>query len=457
MQRAGLLLAATAIAAGCGGSLTPPSSRASTGSLGAYGMSVNLPAGWNGRIVLGASGRPVLHAATFPLTAGDNDEGEVAKEAIGTAPAVYVNVRDLGPEDALGSFSIPFSASDFDPVPPAEGMLTQAHRDVAASDELYRITVLSGGDEPPSESMLQETNNVLRSLALEPYVPTAVPSLPPDAERLHGYGISMSLPPGWNGRVTRGELDAASADSLGPDDIRLRLLEHATNGGFVARRVPISLTPAEFVPPVGESDPNIPAMTGGSFVDQGRYFVLWVDAGSFPPSAEAVEQANAALATLTVEPGDFYPGTVEPATFGPVDGWHTGTSGSTDARPDGQQTFTWASTVPYRDEPFQFAPHKTLAALPPDGIAIDVQLFGPDDRAAGVVPPFRVGQAEEPGSFEGVDSRDPLYAIRGRASGQKYDVEISVFFGRPHPTADQIAAANAELARLRLPDWTAAD
>jgi hypothetical protein len=27
-------------------------------------------------------------------------------------------------------------------------------------------------------------------------------------------------------------------------------------------------------------------------------------------------------------------------------------------------------------------------------------------------------------------------------------------FGREHPTADQFVRANAELARVRLPDWT---
>jgi hypothetical protein len=27
-------------------------------------------------------------------------------------------------------------------------------------------------------------------------------------------------------------------------------------------------------------------------------------------------------------------------------------------------------------------------------------------------------------------------------------------FGREHPTPDQFARANAELARLNLPDWT---
>ena len=41
----------------------------------------------------------------------------------------------------------------------------------------------------------------------------------------------------------------------------------------------------------------------------------------------------------------------------------------------------------------------------------------------------------------------------GGTPGQSYDVNISVVFGRAHPTADQIAAADAELARLHLPDW----
>jgi hypothetical protein len=323
-----------------------------------------------------------------------------------------------------------------------------ATRDASIAGRPYRVSLASGGADPPAAPLLEEANRVLRGLSLEPYVPVPVPRLLADAESVEGYGISMRLPSGWGGHVGRGELDAASGE------LRLRLLEHAPElgGEFVTGGVPIELTPAEFVPQSGGSSV---AISGRSFVDQGRDFVLWVEADALPPSAKAVEQANEALATLRVEPGDFYPGTVAPATFAAADEWHTGTSGIADAQPDGQETWTWASTIPYADEPFQFLPHKTLAALPPDGIVIDVQLVEPRDRAHGTVEaPFRITQADGPGSMEGLTPPISLYSTGGNVLGQNYDVGISVMFGREHPTPDQFARANAELARMRVPDWT---
>lgn len=217
---------------------------------------------------------------------------------------------------------------------------------------------------------------------------------------------------------------------------------------------PIRLSSAEFVGPSPGTDPRIAAGTGRSFIDHGRDFVLSVEADSLPPSPELVTQANQALATLDVKPGDFYPGTVEPATFAAADGWHAGNSGQTDVRPEGQQTWTWASTVPYLDEPMQFPPRKSLEQLPPDGIVIGVMLFGPDKRSSRKAePPFRIAQAARAYPWEGQVGEFPLYHIAGRTPGQQYNVDIFVFFGRNQPTDEQIAAADAELARLKLPDW----
>ena len=85
------------VAAGCGGSADAPvPSRASGSTLSADGVSVELPDGWTGRILIGASGRPVLHAASFPVEANDTDEGQIAQEAMGVN-GMYLNVRDLGP------------------------------------------------------------------------------------------------------------------------------------------------------------------------------------------------------------------------------------------------------------------------------------------------------------------------------------------------------------------------
>jgi len=450
VRHAGLLCVLAVLAAGCGGgslSGTSTTAHRGAGSLSAYGLGVDLPKGWTGRIVLGAAARPVLHAASFPLTANDDDSGEIAKESIGTSDAIYLNVRNLGAGGAPLALPIDLSAADFTRADGGCCRVTEATREGSVNGARFRITAISGGVGPPAPSTLAQANDVLRSLSLGAYVPVPVAALPSDAKRIAAFGISMRLPQGWDGTAKRGELDASTGG------LSLKLLEHANDGGFVTGRVPIELTPAEFLPPGAGSDRSIPASSGRSFVDNGRNFVLWAAADSLPPSAEAVRQANEALASLTVQPGDFYPYTVDPATFASAGGWDSGTSGAAKVQPDGQQTWTWASTVPYRDEPFQFVPYKTLAALPPDGIVIDVQLFGPDQKQQPLRQPLRITTGDGPGSMEGLQPGIGLYGTGGRMPGQDYDADVSVLFGREHPTPDQLARANAELARLDLPRW----
>jgi hypothetical protein len=452
-MRAVAAIAALVVAAGCGPAHEASSTPGKTRSLSAYGMSVALPSGWTGRILLGAAGRPVLHAGSFPVPSNDDDSGEIAKESMGRD--IYLNVRDLGPGVSAQALPVSFSASEFAP-PHARGWrVNEASREIAASGELYRVTALSGGQDPPSQRELDEANGVLRTLALDPYVHYTVPALPPAATQIEGYGISMRLPGDWKGKVTRGELDAGSAQ------IHLRLLERGgTDIAFAARKLPIELSNAEFVGPGGGFDPRIVAGTGRSFIVHGREFVLWVEADSLPPDPWAVEQTNEALATLKVEPGDFYPGKVEPAAFATASGWNTGTNGSVEVQPEGQQTWTWASTIPFADDPPEF-PSRTLRRLPPGGIVITAQLFGPDKNGGGrnraASPPFRLSQGQRSYPWEGQIGKIPLYHIGGRVPGQRYDVGIAVFFGRLHPTPDQVAAADAELARLDTPDWSATD
>ena len=185
----------------------------------------------------------------------------------------------------------------------------------------------------------------------------------------------------------------------------------------------------------------------------GRKFILWAYAGSKPADATALEQANEALASLRVEPGDFYPGEVEPASFEPASGWHTGSAGPVEIEPGGEQTQSWTSTVPYRDEPDQFPPHETLAVLPPDGIAIVAWVSRhPWERSelpAGE-PPFQLGDARQ-GPFEGIPPDRGPYQLTANMRG-RFDVVLWIFFGRTHPTDDQAERAQAELARLQLPE-----
>jgi hypothetical protein len=91
-----------------------------------YGMSVDLPAGWEGHIwapgydnLLDAAG-PILHAATFPLPPGDGSFGELAATRLDSAD-LFVGLIGVGSEFAhVGiyapeSFSVPSKVTAFDP------------------------------------------------------------------------------------------------------------------------------------------------------------------------------------------------------------------------------------------------------------------------------------------------------------------------------------------------------
>ena len=464
---AALLLPALAGCGGGGATLEQRPAASSHRAIAGLGFALELPRGWEARILLGAAGRPVLHAASFPLPSNDDDSGEIARETIGR-DQMYLNARDLGPGETRTPLPLAFHQSDFGPPPPGPGsrccVITVASRDIAASGHDYRVTVISGSSQPPSLTALAPLNALLSTLALMPYQPNPSPPAPA-GEQLAGYGIKLDLPRGWDGRVSPGVVEAASsrlpADagpqgplSIGRDDVVLRLVEHGgSDAAFVTVRLPLQLAPTEFIAPGPGSGGQVTALTGRSFVANGRQFVLWALAGSLPPNATALTDANEALATLRIEPGDFYPGQVESATFAPAPGWDTGSSGPAKIEPDGEYTSSWAATVAYRDPPNQFPPHHTLDALPPDGIAIVAWVTrnpgGRSELPPGR-PPFELADANQ-GQFEGVPSDRATYQIAAHVPG-RFDVTLWVFFGSAHPTRGQLDRAQAELDRLQLPD-----
>ena len=124
--------------------------------------------------------------------------------------------------------------------------------------------------------------------------------------------------------------------------------------------------------------------------------------------------------------------------FPATDGWYVGS----------EHVYSWASTVPYRDCPNCVPPHDTLAALPPEGIV--VQLSAVRERhssSAGSWPP-RIRSRDVKAGFEGVPRRYGAFQSSVRAG--RIERSIYVWFGRAHPTPTQLAKANAELARLRF-------
>ena len=73
----------------------------------------------------------MLHIATFPLPANDNDSGEIAKESL---DGMYVNIHSLDRNGSAEPLPVSFSADDFTEPDPPIGW-RQASQDVALSDE----------------------------------------------------------------------------------------------------------------------------------------------------------------------------------------------------------------------------------------------------------------------------------------------------------------------------------
>jgi hypothetical protein len=350
-----------------------------------------------------------------------------------------VNVRDVGASDRVTELA-PIAPENFGS-PSGAGsrccFITTAARELATGGRAYLITVAAGSDEPPTEALVSELNELLATFSSEPH---AAPLLPlPGTERIAGYGLTMRLPQGWQGNVRSGDFRAEG------NDIELRLVERGGTDAIFAAGRPPRLWPSEFVR--GES---APAATGRFLQLNGRRFLLSVESGSMPPSAEALAETNAALASLAIEAGDFYPGAVAPATFAAADGWTTGTGGAAEVEPGGYGTFTWASTAPYLDTPGSLPPRETLERLPPDGIVITVWLWTPVAEFRRLPDRILLADAEVQGDWV----RDlPLHRIMATRPGE-YNADVWIFFGRVEPTESQLARAQAELDRLRLPDWS---
>jgi hypothetical protein len=257
-------------------------------------------------------------------------------------------------------------------------------------------------------------------------------------KQIHGYGMSMKVPPDWQGTISHGLV------RLQGDGLRLWIRESSspTSGvePFFRRRS---------VPALRASDFGVEQHLG--FRLSGRRFAVLLPSPS-RPSAAAIDVANAALRSFTAKPGNYYGQRLPPARFPARSGWLVGVqSGKLYA--EGGQTATWAATVPYRDPPFQIPPRRTLARLPNDGAIICIFLGRDSALRGGAVNSLRIRPQLIDNSFEGLPSGIGLY----RASVQKpgYGLDLWLFFKTVHPAPKVIARAQAEIDRLRLPSWPA--
>ena len=145
-------------------------------------------------------------------------------------------------------------------------------------------------------------------------------------------------------------------------------------------------------------------------------------------------------------------GDLQPARFPARAGWHVGAGhvhACTDmARDRCAQAGSWATTGEWRDCT-ECLPQRTAAALPADGIAMTLVVGrGPNAPKQKLrwPPRLRPGDAKR---LEGLPTRIGVIQHAGLVHG--FTTYLFVFFGRPQPTAAQVARARAELARVELP------
>ena len=115
-----------------------------------------------------------------------------------------------------------------------------------------------------------------------------------------------------------------------------------------------------------------------------------------------------------------------------------------------RDVWSWASSVPWRDCA-GCLPHRTVARLPADGVAIQISLAieHPIVARRRLTWPATVRASDVVAPFEGLPSRIGVYQRFARLG--RYEVYLWVFFGRSRPRARQLAAAIAELRTARLP------
>jgi hypothetical protein len=142
----------------------------------AYGITVELPEGWDGVIYRRTGGDPTLHAGNFPLPPNDADFGSLAIAAM-PASGVFVVLTQY----ALASAGQGLFAHRGLPAPvPERALRTRAFTRLqpgrlgaqafcTASGRPFCLYVVVGRQPDPG-SLLREANEVLSTVRIEPPV-----------------------------------------------------------------------------------------------------------------------------------------------------------------------------------------------------------------------------------------------------------------------------------------------
>jgi hypothetical protein len=279
------------------------------------------------------------------------------------------------------------------------------------------------------------------------------------AARSARYGISMDVPDGVSAQLTRGTIRIATSDL----SVVLYEYEPAAGDtaelGFFKDAWPVRLDAADFGRPLG---PGTSAENTRAVAVAGRYFSVFAEGPAEAPRRQ-IDGLNEALAGIDVKEGDFYRGSVKAVGLPGRAGWHAVSSGRGARYPHGEYVQAAAATIPYRNDPNDLPPNRTLEELPRDGILVWISL-GRDARLPRIAlersdsyerthpPPYRLSELHRVDGWEGQVRDIPDYRLWG-VVGDRYIVDLRVYFGQEHPTQAMLAEADAVVRALRFPDW----
>jgi len=171
--------------------------------LSGYGITVDLPLRWEGRIYKRPEGDPTVHAGNFPLPVEDGDFGSRALAAMGSDGAFLVateyerTLARQGLFSALAPAPLP-ATSELNPWALLRVRRGQfgIQRFMTIADRPFCVYVVVGSVPSPS-ALLADVNAVLRTLSIAPagareegpilafdQTPPATPAVGPGSHRI---------------------------------------------------------------------------------------------------------------------------------------------------------------------------------------------------------------------------------------------------------------------------------
>jgi hypothetical protein len=177
-------------------------------SLEGYGLRIQLPEGWDGRVrgPAGTSFGPHLHAANFELPEQDDDVASTARGGMTDEQVTIVVIdvttalaRDVrGPQEPYEPADLPVQIrpDDFtDRVEAVDPGHASARRQFSVADRSVELRV-EFGTVPPPERLVAEANDVLTSLSIEPLGETSGYDRHVDIDD----GLAITFPAAWTFR-----------------------------------------------------------------------------------------------------------------------------------------------------------------------------------------------------------------------------------------------------------------